>query len=151
MSAQTCPATVLSDKALLEGLDTVVDELASVIAEENAILSQPGRPSVESVARRKMALIGRYQALVAEFRARAARLHREGAFDAEGLAKRIRHLLSMLRDNQRRLSSRKRVAMDRIQAVMEAVGDCDQRTATYDSCGRRGSGGSVSVSLNSRV
>jgi hypothetical protein len=73
--------------------------------------------------RRKESLSQDYALLTGELKRRARRLHDAGLLATDRLETRIRALVALMKENQRRLNARKVVTAHRVDMVMKALAE----------------------------
>ena len=101
---------------------TVLGELTDLAETEGTLLGHGSHPLPLSLVQRKERLVSAYAALTAAVKARAGELSAVGLLDTADLEIRIRRLVFLTKENQRRLNAGKERSVRRVDAVMNAIG-----------------------------
>jgi hypothetical protein len=111
------------DGQLMERYDAVLTELTALARTESVLLNQSDMPLPLGMIRRKESLSQDYALLTGELKRRARRLHDAGLLATDLLETRIRALVALMKENQRRLNARKVVTAHRVDMVMKALAE----------------------------
>ena len=110
-----------SSRTVLERYLTVLDALTALAETEGTLLETGRRQLPLHLVRRKETLVEDYAALTADVRRRARSLQSAGLLDPAELDARIRRLVALMKENQRRLNARKVQTAERVDAVMRSL------------------------------
>ena len=106
---------------MLERYLAVLGELTALAEREGALLERGQRLLPPYLVRRKEDLVRDYAALTTAVRERARDLWATGQLDPAELDARIRRLVVLMKENQRRLNAFKAKTAERVDAVMRAL------------------------------
>ena len=107
--------------AVFERYLAVLGDLTALAEREGAVLERGQRLLPPHLLRRKEDLVQEYAVLTAAVRERARDLWASGLLDPAELDARIRRLVALMKENQRRLNAFKARTAERVDAVMRAL------------------------------
>jgi hypothetical protein len=121
----------------VKSLITLIDELLSVVAEENAELAKGLPASRLKQVDEKNRLAELFEQCVAECAAKTASLHVQDRILREQLMERILNLRAAMDENLMRLRAAIEASNRRIEAVMQAIREQIASVSPYGAGGRR--------------
>ena len=116
-----------SPQALVTQYYAVLGELTALAERERTHLELGQGALPETLVCRKESLVEHYALLTVTVRERAGALQAEGLLDVAALEQRIRHLVALLKDNQRHLNALKVRTAERVEMVMNALAEQEAR------------------------
>lgn len=123
--------TVLPDdtspQTLMTQYHAVIGELTDLAERERTHLERGHGPLPKALACRKESLVEHYALLTLSVRERAGSLKAAGLLDAADLERRIRHLVTLMKDNQQHLNALKVRTAARVETVMRALAEQETR------------------------
>ena len=127
----TAPPNPPAARALLGRYLAVLGELTDLAETEGTLLAHGRYPLPLSLVQRKERLVSAYAVLTAAVKESAQELATAGLLDPADLETRIRRLVVLTKENQRRLNAGTERSIRRVEAVMDALGD--QRSGAVES------------------
>jgi hypothetical protein len=121
----------------VKSLIALIDELLSVVAEENAELAKGLPASRLKQVEEKNRLAELFEQCVAECAAKTASLHVQDRILREQLMERILNLRAAMDENLMRLRAAIEASNRRIEAVMQAIREQIASVSPYGAGGRR--------------
>jgi len=135
----------------VKSLIALIDNLISVVAEENAELAKGLPASRLKQVDEKNRLADQFEQRVAECAAKAASLNVQDRFLREQLMDRILRLRGAMDENLVRLRAAIEASNRRIEAVMQAIRAQIASASPYGAGGRRNTAPAVSCGTNIRA
>ncbi len=123
------PMDLSAAQAVLTRYLEVLAALTRLSEEESRLLDRPDAPLPQGLVERKDALVQDYAMLTGAMKARAHALYAAGLLDLDDVERRVRHLVTLMKDNQRKLTIRKAITAQRVDMVMRALAEREQAAA----------------------
>ena len=122
----TAPTDRPAAQVLLQRYLAVLGELTDLAETEGTLLAHGRTPLPLSLVQRKERMVSAYAVFTAAVKERAQELAATRLLDPVDLETRIRRLVVLTKENQRRLNAGKERSVRRVEAVMGALGDPTQ-------------------------
>ena len=119
----TTPKDRPAAEELLGRYLAVLGELTDLAETEGTLLAHGRNPLPLPLVQRKERMVSAYAVLTAAVKERAQDLAAAQLLDPVDLEARIRRLVVLTKENQRRLNAGKERSVRRVEAVMDALGD----------------------------